>query len=159
MSINYYLLIETKESNEAVLRHLSACPSLGVTDVTPPFAQMPGYHLTVHPQDATGKKIMRESFGIAIDLSVSFTMKKVRVGGEIMFEEGPVDFIDVTLEILRWLPGDALLSYEFDVPMLLRKAGRLTLNQEWFKDAPLEGLARFPQPFSLEPLNYKSDPS
>jgi hypothetical protein len=159
MSIDYHLLIETRESNEGILQHLAACPQLGVHAVSAPFAEMPGYELTVLPEDATGKKIMRESFGIAVDLGVTFTMKKVRVGDEIRFEESPVDFIDVTLEILRWLPGDALLSYEFDTPILLRKSGRLTLNQERFKDTPPEGLARIPQPYSLEPLRYKSGPS
>ena len=159
MSIDYLLFIETKESNEAVLRHLSACPGLGVSDVDPPFAEMPGYHITSLPEDATGKKIMRQSFDISVDLNVSFTLKKIRVGDRIQFEESFVDYVDVTLELLRWLPGDALLSYELDSPILLRKLGRLILSEQRFKDAPPEALARFPRPFTLEPLSYKSAPS
>jgi hypothetical protein len=75
-----------------------------------------------------------EAFGFTPTLHVGFRLDKDRA------DAGRIGVIETTLGLLKELPGDAVLLFDGENPLLLRVAGRLTLNADHGVWEPGRGL-------------------
>jgi hypothetical protein len=85
-------------------------------------------------------------FGFAPTIEVYFGLSKA---GD--FEAQETDVLKLALGVLARIPGDALLHFEHDDVWLLRRGGRLTVNDSLWKP---NQLALLSQPYERAQLAF-----
>jgi hypothetical protein len=89
---------------------------------------------------------VEERFGFSPTIDVYFGLNKF---GD--FEAQETDVLRLTLGVLARIPGDALLHYEHEDVWLLRRGGRLTVNDSLWKP---QQLTLLPQPYERTHLSF-----
>jgi hypothetical protein len=89
---------------------------------------------------------VEEQFGFAPTIEVYFGLNKF---GD--FEAQETDVIRLVLAVLTRIPGDALLHFEHGDVWLLRRGGRVTINDSLWKP---QQIALLPQPYERAQLAF-----
>lgn len=77
-------------------------------------------------QGGLGQSVIEEAFGFRPDISVLF-----RINPKEDHEKGRHTLLRATMELLRQIPGDAVLLFNGENIILQRIEGQLVLNEEW----------------------------
>nr|CTQ92314.1 hypothetical protein [Kibdelosporangium sp. MJ126-NF4] len=89
---------------------------------------------------------IEDQFGFAPTVEIYFEIKKFAD-----FDAQETDVLGLSLGVLDRIPGDALLNYQFIELWMLRKDGKLTINDELWKP---KYRALIKQPYESGPLSW-----
>ena len=143
------------ESVARELRDVAVGAGLVVSATEPPgrpvdavLTLRSGLWASVSPPIHSGPDPFIADFGVARASTVDLQTNATRpIGPQID------DLLDIVLELLDRLPGDAVLHYGYSEVWLVRRDGRLLLSDSddiW----RLDRLARFPGPYERVPLRF-----
>lgn len=106
----------------------------------------PGVLVSSIRKGALGQSVIEEAFGFRPNISVFF-----RISPKEDYEKGRHTLLQATIELLRQVPGDAVLLFNGENIVLQRIGGQLVLNEEWGNWTPSQ-LADVTLPHELRNL-------
>ncbi|GAA4430004.1 hypothetical protein GCM10023148_34620 [Actinokineospora soli] len=147
MSITYKLELGAPVRPAAVVSALVASASGAVESHEGTKGSLRGGGwFDVDAADYDPPNAVEERFGFAPTIEVYFGLSKA---GD--FEAQETDVFRLVLGLLSAIPGDALLHFEHDEVWLLRRGGRVTVNDALWKP---QQLALLQQPYDRDHLSF-----
>jgi hypothetical protein len=160
MAIEYTLYIDTDQNPETVMEQMFAGIGLkprieksgGFASLLrrrPPVFRStsgPGFITSAYKTSDFGRSLLMEEMEINPGVSIGFRLSKFKD-----WEPQVRTMLQATLQLLREIPGDAVLLFNGELVWLLRKAGELTLNRRTDLWRP-EFLKLVTSPYKMEDI-------
>jgi hypothetical protein len=124
VALDYSLDIATELEPIQALHIVS--DGLGLEWRTDTLLEQPGVQVCAIKNSELGQSVIEEWFGFRPTISVLF-----RIFTNEDYEGGKHTLQQATMELLRQVPGDAVLLFNGETIVLQRIGGQLVLNQGW----------------------------
>lgn len=119
MSIDYSFKSNTKNTVQQVLERLRNMPGVSPLEGE---AQAEGVVISVFEATRPGTSVIQEAFDFSPTVTVYFTVDKEQI------DQGVLSIVQISNELLALDPSDSLLLFNGELPLLVRRDGRLILD-------------------------------